>query len=120
MKIVGGAKIASPFVFYRMTIREAKLAIKGHRNEMHEAYISNLYATTNAVGSCLGGKNYKPIDPFEDATPKRVSKEQMTAEYAARLKAFGIDARDVTEDGEFKENWNELSTDEKRNLLFNK
>jgi hypothetical protein len=120
MKIVGGMKI-SPFVFYSMTIREAKLAIKGHRNEMHEAYISNLYATTNAVGSCLGGKNYKPIDPFEE--PKKASKasnkQQMTAEYVARLKAFGIDARDVGE-SEFDDNWNDLSTEEKRKLLFNK
>ena len=107
----------SPFVFYRMTIREAKLAIKGHRNEMHEAYISNLYATTNAVGSCLGGKNYKPIDPFENTTTTASSK-QTTAEYAARLRAFGIDARDVDETE--SENWNELSTEEKRKLLFEK
>ena len=107
----------SPFVFYRMTIREAKLAIKGHRNEMHEAYISNLYATTNAVGSCLGGKNYKPIDPFEN-TNTNASNKQTTAEYAARLRAFGIDARDVDETE--SENWNELSTEEKRKLLFEK
>lgn len=87
---------------------------------MHEAYISNLYATTNAVGSCLGGKNYKPIDPFEE--PKKASQasdKQMTADYAARLRAFGIDARDVDE-SEFDDNWNDLSADEKRNLLFNK
>lgn len=108
----------SPFVFYRMTVREAKLAIKGHRNEMHEVYISNLYATTNAIGPFLGGKSYKPIDPFEDITTN-ASKKQMTADYAARLKAFGIDARDVDET-EFDDNWNELSTEEKRNLLFNK
>ena len=110
----------SPFVFYRMTIREAKLAIKGHRNEMHEAYISNLYATTNAVGSCLGGKNYKPIDPFEDITTKKASKNQITAEDVAFYKAFGIDARDVTEEVEFNDNWNELSVEEKRKLLFSK
>jgi hypothetical protein len=119
MKIVGGMKI-SPFVFYSMTIREAKLAIKGHRNEMHEAYISNLYATTNAVGSCLGGKNYKPIDPFEE--PKKASKasnKQMTAEDVAFYGAFGIDARDVDE-SKSNDNWNDLSADEKRNLLFNK
>ena len=116
MKIVGGMKI-SPFIFYSMTIREAKLAIKGHRNEMHEAYVSNLYATTNSIGSCFGGKNFKPIDPYEEK-PKSNS-NKMTAEDVARLKAFGIDARDVT-GSEFKENWNELSMEEKRNLLFNK
>ena len=117
MKIVGGMKI-SPFVFYGMTIREAKLAIKGHRNEMHEAYISNLYATTNSIGPFLGGKNYKSIDPFEDNKPKAKG-NKMTAEDVARLKAFGIDARDVT-GSEFKENWEELSIEEKRKLLFNK
>lgn len=86
---------------------------------MHEAYISNLYANTNAVGSCLGGKNYKPIDPFEDITEKASNNKQMTAEYAARLRALGIDARDVDE-SEFNDNWNDLSAEEKRNLLFNK
>ena len=84
---------------------------------MHEVYISNLYANTNAVGSCLGGKNYKPIDPFENINTN-ASKKQTTAEYAARLKAFGIDARDVDETE--SENWNELSTEEKRKLLFEK
>jgi hypothetical protein len=116
MKIVGGMKI-SPFVFYRMTIREAKLAIKGHRNEMREAYISNLYATTNSVGSCFGGKNFKPIDPFDNISKPKDN--TMTAEYAARLRVFGIDARDIDET-EFKEDWNKLSIEEKRNLLFNK
>ena len=107
----------SPFIFYNMTIREAKLAIKGHRNEMREAYISNLYATTNSIGSCFGGKKFKPIDPFEDKP--RSNNSEMTAEYAARLRAFGIDARDVN-NLEPQEDWNELSTKEKRNLLFNK
>ena len=107
----------SPFVFYRMTIREAKLAIKGHRNEMHEVYISNLYANTNAIGPFMGGKSYKPIDPFEN-TNTIASNKQTTAEYAARLRAFGIDARDVDETE--SENWNELSTEEKRKLLFDK
>lgn len=118
MKIVGGMKI-SPFVFYKMTIREAKLAIKGHRNEMREAYMLDLYATTNSIGSCFGGKNFKPVDPFEDNKPRSSSKE-MTAEYVARLRAFGIDAKDVSGGSDFKENWEELSMEEKRKLLFNK
>lgn len=86
---------------------------------MHEAYISNLYATTNSIGPFLGGKNYKSIDPYEDNKPKAKG-NKMTAEDVARLKAFGIDARDVNESIEFKENWEELSMEEKRKLLFNK
>lgn len=84
---------------------------------MHEAYISNLYANTNAIGPFMGGKNYKPIDPFDNTTTS-ASNKQTTAEYAARLRAFGIDARDVDETE--SENWNELSTEEKRKLLFEK
>ena len=84
---------------------------------MHEAYISNLYANTNAIGPFMGGKNYKPIDPFDNTTTT-ASNKQTTAEYAARLRAFGIDARDVDETE--SENWNELSTEEKRKLLFEK
>ena len=109
----------APFIFYGMTLREAKLAIKGHRDELHEQYILNLYATTNAVGSCFGGKNYKIIDPFESSNNSKEDSSQMTAEDVARLRAFGIDARDINE-AEFKENWKDLSIDDKRKLLFNK
>jgi hypothetical protein len=119
MKIVGGMKI-SPFIFYSMTIREAKLAIKGHRNEMHEQYILNLYATTNSIGSCFGGKSYKMIDPFDNNSSNNKSKEDKrnTAEYASFLSAFGIDARDVSSLEHDNSNWSKLSTEEKRKLLF--
>lgn len=119
MKIVGGMKI-SPFIFYSMTLREAKLAIKGHKNEMREQYILNLYATTNSIGSCFGGKKYKPIDPFDDNSSNNKSKEDKknTAEYVSFLKAFGIDARDVSSLEHDNTDWGKLSTEEKRNLLF--
>ncbi len=84
---------------------------------MHEAYISNLYANTNAIGSCFGGKNFKPIDPFDNKP--QAKNNTMTADYVAKLKAFGIDAKDVSE-STYKENWKEMSTEEKRKLLFNK
>ena len=111
----------SPFIFYSLTLREAKLAIKGHRNEMHEQYISNLYATTNSIGSCFGGKNYKPIDPFDNNSSSNKSKEDKkknTAEYASFLNAFGIDARDVSSLEHDTTDWSNLSTEEKRKLLF--
>ena len=109
----------SPFIFYSMTIREAKLAIKGHKNEMHEQYILNLYANTNAIGSCFGGKSYKPIDPFDNKENKSNNK-QTTADRAAFFSAFGIDPKDgakaetIQDDG----TWQELSAEEKRKLLF--
>ena len=112
----------SPFVFYGMTIREAKLAIKGHKNELHEAYIINLYATTNAVGSCFGGKNYKMMDPFGSYNKPNTESNKpkaLTAEDVSFYKAFGIDARDVRE-CEFEEDWKELSMDNRRELLFRK
>ena len=111
----------SPFVFYGMTIREAKLAIKGHNNELRETYTINLYATTNAVGACFGGKNYKMMDPFGyNDKPKESNKPKaLTAEDVSFYRAFGIDARDVRE-CEFEENWQELSMDSRRSLLFKK
>ena len=119
MKIVGGMKI-SPFIFYSMTIREAKLAIKGHKNEMHEQYILNLYANTNAIGSCFGGKSYKPIDPFDNKENKSNNK-QTTADRAAFFSAFGIDPKDgaKAETIQYDDSgWQELSAEEKRKLLF--
>ena len=88
---------------------------------MHEQYISNLYATTNSIGSCFGGKKFKMIDPFDDNSSSNKSKEDMkknTAEYASFLRAFGIDARDVNNIEPDNTNWDELSTEEKRKLLF--
>ena len=105
----------SPFLFYGMTLREAKLAIKGHNNEARNNYYYNLYATTNAVGSCFGGKSFKPVDPFES---RKQSKEK-DAQYVRMLGAMGIDARDVDEDWD-KEGYSKLTADEKRKLLFNK
>ena len=110
----------SPFIFYSMTLREAKLAIKGHRNEMHEQYKSNLYATTNSIGLCFGGKNYKMIDPFDNSSNNKSKEDKKnTAEYVSFLKAFGIDARDVSSLEHDTTNWEKLSTEEKRKLLFN-
>ena len=112
----------SPFIFYSMTIREAKLAIKGHRNEMHEQYVLNLYANTNAIGSCFGGKNYKAIDPFDDNKENKSNNKQTSAQDIAFYSAFGIEAKDVAA---IKNNqpyddddWDKLSAEEKRKLLF--
>ena len=114
MKIVGGM-LVSPFVFYRMTLREAKLAIKGYNKETKNNYYYNLYATTNAVGSCLGGKKFKPIDPFSSSS----NKSEDRAEYVHMLQSMGIDPRDVNE-SEWNNNWDEMTPEERRDALFNK
>lgn len=87
---------------------------------MHEQYISNLYATTNSIGSCFGGKNYKAIDPFDNSSnnKSKEDKKQNTAEYALFLREFGIDARDVNNLEQDTTDWDKLSTEEKRKLLF--
>jgi hypothetical protein len=121
MKIVGGMKI-SPFIFYNMTLREAKLAIKGHKNEMHEQYVLNLYANTNAIGSCFGGKNYKVIDPFDTDKENKSNNKQTSAKDVAFFSAFGIEAKDVAamKNSQSYDNtdWDKLSAEEKRKLLF--
>jgi hypothetical protein len=114
MKIVGGMKI-SPFVFYSMTIREAKLAIKGHKEEMHEQYIANLYATINAIGSCFGGKKFKAIDPYEN---NEANDKEHIAQQASMLRALGVDPKDFVGSNNNKDDWSQLSTEEKRKLLF--
>ena len=90
---------------------------------MHEQYIANLYANTNAIGSCFGGKSYKPIDPFDNNSNNKGSDSTMnknSAEYVSFLNAFGIDAKDVNNMDKAKvdDNWDNLSTEEKRKLLF--
>jgi hypothetical protein len=122
MKIVGGMKI-SPFIFYSMTLREAKLAIKGHRNEMHEQYVLNLYATTNSIGSCFGGKNYKMVDPFDtDKKENKSNNKRTSAEDIAFFSAFGIEAKDVAAmkncQSHDNTDWDKLSVEERRKLLF--
>lgn len=87
--------------------------MKGHNNKLKNDYYLNMYATTNAVGSCFGGKKFKPIDPFNSTRDSRKD-----ADYVRKLKAIGIDARDVNE--EWDNSWNDLSAEEKRKLLFNK
>ncbi len=87
---------------------------------MHEQYVLNLYATTNAIGSCFGGKNYKAIDPFDDNKQNKSNNKQTTADRAAFFSAFGIDPKDgaiaetIQDDG----TWRELSAEEKRKSLF--
>ena len=113
----------SPFIFYSMTLREAKLAIKGHRNELREQYVLNLYANTNAIGSCFGGKSYKAIDPFDtDKKENKSNNKQTTSKDIAFFSSFGIEAKDVAAmkncQSHDNTDWDKLSAEEKRKLLF--
>lgn len=55
----------SPTSFYLLTIREASLVLEGYENEKKEQYQIALYSNFNAIGMALGGKGFKPINPFE-------------------------------------------------------
>lgn len=80
---MGGLKF-SPDIFLDMTPNECILLLKGHKNEQKSQYYYDLYANFNAIGSCMGGKKFKPVDPFkddkDDDKPKK-TKEQVIAEY---------------------------------------
>lgn len=115
MKIVGGAQMSPPF-FYSLTLRESKLIMKGYNNEAKNNYMCNLYAVTNAIGSCFGGKGFKYVDPFDNSRKK--TKEDIV-EYKATLRANGIDPEDI-DGSDFNDNWDSLTVEEKRKLLFNK
>jgi hypothetical protein len=60
------------------------------------------------------------IDPFDNNSSNNKSKEDKrnTAEYASFLNAFGIDARDVSSLEHDNSDWDNLSMEEKRKLLF--
>ena len=83
---------------------------------MHEMYISTLYATTNSIGSCFGGKKFKAIDPYEN---KKNNNKEDVARQAAQLRALGVDPKDfIGSNNNDDDNWDKLSTEEKRSLLF--
>ena len=89
---------------------------------MHEQYVLNLYANTNAIGSCFGGKNYKVMDPFDDNKENKSNNKQTSAQDIAFYSAFGIEAKDVAaikNDQLYDDDdWDNLSAEEKRKLLF--
>lgn len=71
----------SPASFYELTIREASLVLEGYENEKKEQYHISLYSNFNAIGMALGGKDFKPIDPFvqvEIESNKKTSIEKKT------------------------------------------
>lgn len=89
-----GAYGFSPNIFYDLLFKEAELILKGRREqEEHEFYLMQI-ACTNAVGSCFGGKKFKPIEPFkkENSTTtksdKKRSREELLAELESVKKSF--------------------------------
>lgn len=75
----------SPTSFYELTIREASLVLEGYENEKKEQYHIALYSNFNAIGMALGGKEFKPLDPFNvnEVKPRKTSKKEReeTLEY---------------------------------------
>lgn len=84
----------SPTSFYELTIREANLVLEGYENEKKEQYYMDLYSNFNAIGMALGGKEFKPLNPFEtkELKPRETSIEErkQTLEYLKeKFKKFG-------------------------------
>lgn len=70
----------SPFIFYDLTYKEARLALEGYESEQKQLYYYNYYATFNAVGQLIGGKKFKPIDLFEDESNESKKDNKITQE----------------------------------------
>lgn len=70
----------SPFIFYDLTYKEARLCVEGYEEEQKQSYYYNYYATFNALGQMIGGKKFKPIDIFKDNNKKekdnKITQEQ--------------------------------------------
>ena len=66
-----------PISFFDISIKEAKLIIKGYNNKQKENFKLQQMAAFNAYGSIMGGKKFKAIDPFnENNTTNKTSKEE--------------------------------------------
>lgn len=67
-----------PYFFWSLTLKEAALVIEGFEENKKDDYYLNLYASINAIGSCLGGKKFKLIDPFNknNKNNHKVTKQQ--------------------------------------------
>ena len=65
----------SPTSFYMLTIREANLVLEGYEQEKKNQYYLDLYSNYNAIGMAIGGKDFKPLDPFkfEEVRPRKTS-----------------------------------------------
>ena len=81
-----------PNDFYDLLFKEANMIIKGHKQEEEQKFNLMQIACTNAIGSCFGGKKFKPIEPFkkekEKQSSKKKSKEELLAELEQVKKSF--------------------------------
>ena len=66
--IVGGMKFA-PSEFWSMTLKEAKLVVKGDRERQENDLMVNYFAHCNAIGACLS-KDHTFINPFNKGKKK--------------------------------------------------
>ena len=83
-----------PNDFYDLLFKEANMIIKGHKQEEEQKFNLMQIACTNAIGSCFGGKKFKPIEPFkkekekEKQSSKKKSREELLAELEQVKKNF--------------------------------
>ena len=83
-----------PNDFYDLLFKEANMIIKGHRQEEEQKFNLMQIACTNAIGSCFGGKKFKPIEPFKkkqkekQQSSKKKTREELLAELEQVKKNF--------------------------------
>lgn len=86
-KIVGGYGY-NPNIFYDLLFKEAEMIIKGRREQEEQDFTLMQIACTNAIGTCFGGKKFKPIQPFKReekkssnvATNKNKTREELLSQ----------------------------------------
>lgn len=91
MTIVGSYKF-SPTIFYDLLFKEAELIIRGHKQQEKEQFNLWQIAVINGVGSCFGGKKFKPIEPFKkeekSSNVKKKTQEELLEELKQVKKSF--------------------------------
>lgn len=90
--IVGGLKF-TPNDFWNLTLVEAELILKGDKERQEMKFMMQVYSVMNGIGSVLGGKGFKFINPFNKAKdkenlPKKKTREELLQDLEDIKKAF--------------------------------
>ena len=83
-----------PTDFYDLLFKEANMIIRGHKQQEEQEFNIMQTAIINGVGSCFGGKKFKPIEPFKkkqkekQQSSKKKTREELLAELEQVKKSF--------------------------------
>lgn len=97
-KVAVGTVGYSSTAFFSSSPREVELAIEGYNDsQKHNFYLSEV-AMKNAIGQFLGGKKFKPVNPF--ATEEEKKKKVFTSAEAKETEFNYLLDKFKTEEGE--------------------